>query len=611
MPASLDFSYPPYVFFVPILLPEMQTLALSFACLFPLLSTASATYNSIITRTTSDSAGNLITPEISTYAQSFVDTNLTPGLTLAVVRLDNTSYTSDFGSWGNRTEDGDLAQRDTLFALASVSKPFLVSALGILMDDFANRRNVTALPPGLFEFTFDTKMQALLPDVWKLEDDFASQKANIADLLSHVSGLTRNEFMYTRNSDTPLSVGKRLRYLHPGYELREQWSYCNLMYLVLPEVINRYSGKTFQEFVAERIFVPLNMTSTTYNLTAAEASGQLSQSFIFSGRRIPMIFDGPVTANLVAGAGGIISNAIDMAKWAATLLNGGVDPVTKKTIIPSWVFNETTTSRVILTGNTTDDATMSIMGYGLGWQRQSYLGHDIITHDGGIPGFVSLLIFLPRENLAVISLLNTDGPWPAFVPFAVVDSVLALDTNFTVPSLPSDSDSSGSASPNTSCAPSVPIKNFAGLYTNPGYGNLTFCAPDDNSTTYCAVALSDWASISPNGTVDPNALYATTLRVVTHAMIRHVCPDTGADSQSGETSVKFLLRLQSIYPHGFGRDTTPFFEAALSAFPEADVECLVDGEGKVSGCGWLNFEDGHKRTVGTVQERADIWWDKV
>lgn len=62
--------------------------------------------------------------------------------------------------------------------------------MGILMEDFANGRNVTALPEGLSEFTFDTKMLALLPDVWKLEDDFAWQKSSVRDLLSHVTGIT-------------------------------------------------------------------------------------------------------------------------------------------------------------------------------------------------------------------------------------------------------------------------------------------------------------------------------------------------------------------------------------------------------------------------------------
>lgn len=61
------------------------------------------------------------------------------------------------------------------------------------MDDFAGGRNVTSLPPGVTEFTYDTKMQLLFPGVerWKLEDEWASQKANIRDLLSHVTGITR------------------------------------------------------------------------------------------------------------------------------------------------------------------------------------------------------------------------------------------------------------------------------------------------------------------------------------------------------------------------------------------------------------------------------------
>ncbi|RDX45785.1 beta-lactamase/transpeptidase-like protein [Lentinus brumalis] len=568
----------------------MQALALSLAYVLPLLSAATPSTNTSSAPVRGNvyatlAAGNLISSEVSAYAQGFIGNNLTPGLTLAVVRLDNNSVITDFGSWGNRTEDGDPAQPDTLFAIASVSKAFLTSAMGILMDDFANGRNVTALPVGLSEFKFDTKLQALLPDVWKLEDEFASQKANIRDLLSHVTGLTRNEFMYTRQ-DTPLSLGKRLRYIHPSYELREQWSYCNLMYLFLPQVITTYSGKTFQEFVTERIFVPLNMTATTYDLTAADESGLMSQSFIFTGRRIPVIFQDPRAASFIAGAGGVISNAIDMAKWAATVLNRGVDPVSNTTIIPDWVYDETTTAREIMTGNTTADPSMSVVGYGLGWQRQSYLGHDIITHDGGIPGFVSSLMILPNDNLAVVALLNTDGPWQDLVPLAVIDNVLDLNVTPTVPSLPSGS-ASASTSPNTSCVPSIPIYNFAGTYVNPGYGNITFCAPGDNSTAYCSGALSDWAAISPNGTIDPNSLYATTPRITTHAVMQHVCSGSGSEETA---SSNFLLTLQSIYPNGFGRDTTPFFEGASNILPKTDVECLLDTKGKVTGCGWLNLE---------------------
>ena len=67
------------------------------------------------------------------------------------------------------------------------------SAFGILMDDFAQGRNATPLPRGVSKFTYDTKIQSLFPgdDVWKLKDEWATKKANVRDLLSHVTGVTR------------------------------------------------------------------------------------------------------------------------------------------------------------------------------------------------------------------------------------------------------------------------------------------------------------------------------------------------------------------------------------------------------------------------------------
>lgn len=85
--------------------------------------------------------------------------------------------------------------------LGSCSKAFLTSAIGILIDDFANARNVTALPHGVDTLNWDTKVQALFPgdSVWKLEDQWATEKANIADILSMATGVTR----YVKESYLP------------------------------------------------------------------------------------------------------------------------------------------------------------------------------------------------------------------------------------------------------------------------------------------------------------------------------------------------------------------------------------------------------------------------
>lgn len=212
---------------------------------------------------------------------------------------------------------------------------------------------------------------------------------------------------------------------------------------------------------------------------------------------------------------------------------------------------------------------------------------------------------LPGDNLAVISLLNTDAPFQDVIPQAIIQSVLGIESN--------DTESTATDIPPPSIAncttpPSLSLDKFAGTYVNPGYGNLTFCSPTapsgTNVTSYCASTLSDFASINPNDTVAQDTLYAVTPRIVTHASMQRTCA-----SPDGEL---FVLTLQSIYPQGFGRNTTAFSEGLPSVFPLIDVECVVDGDGEtVLGCGWLDSEPGDIVRTGTVQERANVWWDKI
>jgi hypothetical protein len=72
------------------------------------------------------------------------------------------------------------------------------------MDDFEHGRNVTPLPPTLTEFNWHSKIQDILPGEWKLMDEWASKKANLEDILSHVSGLPGCDSNYPFSSNTRL-----------------------------------------------------------------------------------------------------------------------------------------------------------------------------------------------------------------------------------------------------------------------------------------------------------------------------------------------------------------------------------------------------------------------
>lgn len=77
----------------------------------------------------------------------------------------------------------------TLFGIASCTKAFTATSLGILMEDFATGKNVTSLPAGVTEFNWQSKLVDLLPGEWELKDKWASEKVSVRDILSHVSGL--------------------------------------------------------------------------------------------------------------------------------------------------------------------------------------------------------------------------------------------------------------------------------------------------------------------------------------------------------------------------------------------------------------------------------------
>ena len=176
------------------------------------------------------------------------------------------------------------------------------------------------------------------------------------------------------------------------------------MYIVGFHVIETYSGQPYTSFVEERIFVPLGMTSTTFSPAKAEASGKFTQGWTKQGRRLPEPFD-EETAILMAGPGGVISNAVDMvslhtlcrklsitqmrvqAKWILAWINEGVHD--DQTVFPASVYRNVSYSYSIADDHL-NTLGHSVGGYGMGWLRSSYRGHDVRD---GYDGFLSLMAY--------------------------------------------------------------------------------------------------------------------------------------------------------------------------------------------------------------------------
>lgn len=117
----------------------------------------------------------------------------------------------------------------------------------------------------------------------------------------------------------------KLRYLRPSTEFRKGWQYCNVLYETLTELPHALLNVTFQDYVQENFFSPLNMTSSTLSVAKAQAlpNGQLASGYLRSGRNLALGKEGKRVAiepyfipegedEIWRGAGGVLTSARDL-----------------------------------------------------------------------------------------------------------------------------------------------------------------------------------------------------------------------------------------------------------------------------------------------------------
>jgi hypothetical protein len=168
----------------------------------------------------------------------------------------------------------------------------------------------------------------------------------------------------------------------------ERWSYNNSGYVMLGAIIEKVSGKSYEEFLQERIFTPLGMTHSGYDRTKRviprRAAGYHKDN------------DGFVNAPYLSmtqpyAAGSLYSSVDDLALWNDGVLSG-------KLLKTEWL-DRAFTPFLLASGEST--------GYGCGWFVSDFRGHRCIEHGGGINGFTSYALALPDDRVYVAILTNS------------------------------------------------------------------------------------------------------------------------------------------------------------------------------------------------------------
>ncbi len=126
------------------------------------------------------------------------------------------------------------------------------------------------------KISWDSRVIDHLPG-FRLFDPWATREMTVRDLLTHRSGLERGDFMWYKSGYGANEVMRRVAHLEPSWSFRTTFGYQNIMYLAAGQLIEAVSGKSWDDFISERIFAPLEMHDSHPSLATLRESGNVAQ----------------------------------------------------------------------------------------------------------------------------------------------------------------------------------------------------------------------------------------------------------------------------------------------------------------------------------------------
>jgi CubicO group peptidase (beta-lactamase class C family) len=386
-----------------------------------------------------------------------------PGLAIAIVKESEVIFAEGFG-W--RDADKKLpVTSQTLFAIASCSKAFTTTSIGILVD-----RD---------RLDWDKPVRDYLP-TFKLYDSYASEGITVRDLVTHRSGLPRHDLLWYNTPFSPQELIDRLQYLEPSQQLRTKYQYQNLMYVTAGCLVSRVTNNSWQEFVRQEIFQPLGMNDSNFSVIQSQQSDNFALPYQKRDDRVRQI---PfLNIDAIAPAGSINSNIADLSKWLIFQIDRG--KFSDREIISETNFQQIHTPQIIISDRFVEYDEVWYESYGLGWFIYPYRGHHVVEHGGNIDGFSALTLLLPQEKIGTVILTNLESTrLPTMIAYQICDRLLGLkqidwNQRFKEADLKNKAEKQTKEQKRksdckTGTKPSHLLQDYVGNYEHPGYGIIT------------------------------------------------------------------------------------------------------------------------------------------
>ncbi|KAL2818748.1 beta-lactamase/transpeptidase-like protein [Aspergillus cavernicola] len=331
-----------------------------------------------------------------------------PGLAVSVVR-NGTTYAKGYGL-ANTTTSTPVTP-DTLFFAGSTTKAHTATAVSLLVA------NNTHYP----HIQWNTPLHTLLPE-FILSDPYATTHLTLTDILSHRSGLPRHDMVLFGQDLTLPAVVEKLKYLPMTEEIRTEFQYCNLMYVVAAHLIEKTTNQSLYEFLKENLWSPLNMRSTYLDTAPALADKrEISEGYFFNPSTNKTLATNLEYSPVIRGAGNILTSVNDYAKWVSALL-ARAPPISEEGYAALFGAHSIV-APVVKPPFSAPDL------YGFGWALQNYKGLQIIQHGGAQVGFGAFVVLLPEKETG-FAILGNDmmgmNQVSLILAFEIIDGLLGI-----------------------------------------------------------------------------------------------------------------------------------------------------------------------------------------
>ena len=401
-----------------------------------------------------------------------------PGMAIAIVEDGKATLTRGYGVrklGGTQTVDAD-----TIFMTGSTGKALTVAALATLVD--------------AGKLGWDDKVVDRLPG-FQMYDAWVTREMTVRDLLVHRSGLGlgAGDLMFVpRSNRTRADMLEGLRHIKPATSFRSGYAYDNILYTVAGALIEAVSGQSYESYMRDHVFRPAGLSTATSD--EPSRLGTANRAFPHARVSGPIRGLGPLqqlderdqlgAASTPAGL--LAMSANDLSKWLNIQLTHG------KTADGGRLFSDASSAAMwdpqTIEPNPPappgfEDTRPMFKTYALGWEVSDYGGVKIVSHSGGVFGFITMVVLIPDKNVGFAITMNaeesalrrglTNELLDHYLGRPQVDWVSRY-TKFLEERLAGAKAAvEAKAAAPAKVGPSLSLDRYAGQYKDPWYGRIT------------------------------------------------------------------------------------------------------------------------------------------